>query len=153
MMLTHWRGMAVGLLLAVLAGKAWWFARQVNALSQENSTLSQQLQTDDTELKQQRAAIAANAAIDRQYTEELARAKSEINHLRVDVESGRRRLRIAATCTQRDTSASVVDDATSPRLTETAERDYFTLRERIALAGKQIAGLQGYVSKVCLAKG
>ncbi|CAI0987113.1 lysis protein [Serratia proteamaculans] len=149
MMLAHWRGMAIGLLLAVLAGKAWWFACQVDALSQENSTLSQQVQADNTKLKQQRSAIAANAAIDKQYTEELARAESEINHLRVDVESGRRRLHIAATCTQRDTSTSGVDDASRPRLTDAAQRDYFTLRERIALVGKQIAGLQAYISRVC----
>ncbi|MDU6443051.1 MAG: lysis system i-spanin subunit Rz, partial [Pantoea sp.] len=30
------------------------------------------------------------------------------------------------------------------------ERDYFTLRSRIALAGKQIAGLQQYINEQCL---
>ncbi|MGE7404811.1 lysis system i-spanin subunit Rz, partial [Serratia bockelmannii] len=33
-----------------------------------------------------------------------------------------------------------------------AQRDYFTLRERIEIANKQIAGLQDYINQVCLAK-
>ncbi|MGW4426322.1 lysis system i-spanin subunit Rz, partial [Streptosporangium sp. NPDC004631] len=32
------------------------------------------------------------------------------------------------------------------------QRDYFTLRERIEIANKQIAGLQDYINQVCLAK-
>lgn len=150
MMLAHWRGMAVGLLLAMLAGKAWWLARQVGMLSQENSTLSHRLQTDDIQLKQQQTAIAANAAIDKQYTGELARAKSEINHLRADVESGRRRLHIAATCTQRDTSTSGVDDASTAELTPDARQNYFRLREQLATSEKQILGLQDYINNICL---
>ncbi|WP_312158381.1 lysis system i-spanin subunit Rz, partial [Pantoea piersonii] len=31
-----------------------------------------------------------------------------------------------------------------------AERDYFTLRSRIELAAKQIAGLQQYIREQCL---
>lgn len=38
-----------------------------------------------------------------------------------------------------------MDDAASARLTDAAQRDYFTLRERIEVAGKQIAGLQDYI--------
>ncbi|WP_312110846.1 MULTISPECIES: lysis system i-spanin subunit Rz, partial [Pantoea] len=37
----------------------------------------------------------------------------------------------------------------SPGLTDSAERDYFTLRSRIELAGKQIAGLQQYITEQC----
>ncbi|ERM09608.1 endopeptidase [Pantoea agglomerans Tx10] len=43
-----------------------------------------------------------------------------------------------------------MDDATSARLTDAAQRDYFTLRERIEVAGKQIAGLQQYIKEKCL---
>ena len=36
------------------------------------------------------------------------------------------------------TTASGVDNATSPRLADTAERDYFTLRERLITMQKQL---------------
>jgi prophage endopeptidase len=43
-----------------------------------------------------------------------------------------------------------MDDATGPRLTDAAERDYFTLRERIETITKQLTGLQQYVREQCL---
>ena len=36
------------------------------------------------------------------------------------------------------TTASGVDNAASPRLADTAERDYFTLRERLIICAKQL---------------
>ena len=50
-----------------------------------------------------------------------------------DVAAGRRRLHIKAVCqsVREATTASGVDNAASPRLADTAERDYFTLRERL----------------------
>jgi prophage endopeptidase len=38
-----------------------------------------------------------------------------------------------------------VDDGSTARLTSAAERDYFTLRERIETITKQLTGLQAYV--------
>ena len=70
------------------------------------------------------------AALDAKYTKELADAKAENDALRDDVAAGRRRLHIKAVCQSvREATASGVDNATSPRLADTAERDYFTLRE------------------------
>ena len=70
------------------------------------------------------------AALDAKYTKELADAKAENDALRDDVAAGRRRLHIKAVCqsVREATTASSVDNATS-RLADTAERDYFTLRE------------------------
>ena len=64
------------------------------------------------------------------YTKELADAKAENDALRDDVAAGRRRLHIKAVCqsVREATTASGVDNAAS-RLADTAERDYFTLRE------------------------
>ena len=72
------------------------------------------------------------AALDAKYTKELADAKAENDALRDDVTAGRRQLpHIKAVCqsVREATTASGVDDAASPRLADTAERDYFTLRE------------------------
>ena len=74
------------------------------------------------------------AALDAKYTKELADAKAENDALRDDVAAGRRRLHIKAVCQSREaTTASGVDNAASPRLADTAERDYFTSERLITM--------------------
>ena len=41
------------------------------------------------------------------------------------------------------------DNAASPRLADTAERDYFTLRERLITMQKQLEGTQKYINEQC----
>ena len=45
--------------------------------------------------------------------------------------------------------ASGVDNAASPRLADTAEWDYFTLRERLITMQKQLEGTQKYINEQC----
>ncbi len=92
------------------------------------------------------------AALDAKYTKELADAKNTISDLRRDVDSGAKRLRVAATCTglRQATPAPGMDALTEPELTGSARRDYFTLRERIETVTKQLTGLQEYVRTQCL---
>ena len=92
------------------------------------------------------------AALDAKYTKELADAKNTISDLRRDVDSGAKRLRVAATCTgvHQAATASGMDALAEPELTGAARRDYFTLRERIATVTKQLTGLQAYVREQCL---
>ena len=66
------------------------------------------------------------AALDAKYTKELADAKAENDALRDDVAAGRRRLSAVRQSVREATTASGVDNAASPRLADTAERDYFT---------------------------
>ena len=71
------------------------------------------------------------AALDAKYTKELADAKAENDALRDDVAAGRRRVahqQIVSQCVK--PHASGMDNAASPRLADTAERDYFTPGER-----------------------
>jgi len=91
------------------------------------------------------------AALDEKYTKELADAKATIDQLHDDVATGKRRLQLNATCQKQSaTDTPGMDDAASARLTDAAQRDYFTLRERIEVARKQIAGLQQYILEQCL---
>ena len=90
------------------------------------------------------------ATLDAKYTQELADAQETINQLEHDVATGKRRLQLNATCKINSTGTSGMDDATSPRLTDSAERDYFTLRQRIETVTKQLTGLQEYVRTQCL---
>lgn len=92
------------------------------------------------------------AALDAKYTKELSDAKKTINDLRRDVDSGAKRLRIAATCpgVSKATSATGVDDAGAPELTPDARRNYFDHRDGIATADKMIRGMQDYIKEQCL---
>ncbi|WP_142503468.1 lysis protein [Lelliottia amnigena] len=91
------------------------------------------------------------AALDAKYTGELANAKATIDQLERDVASGKRRLQLNARCTTNGaTGTGGLGDASGPRLTEAAERDYFTLRERIITVTKQVGYLQDYIKEQCL---
>lgn len=91
------------------------------------------------------------AALDAKYTGELADAKATIDQLQRDVAVGKRRLQLNAKCHANGaTSTGGMGDASSPRLTDSAERDYFILRERIVTVTKQVGYLQEYVKKQCL---
>ncbi|EDH5324822.1 lysis protein [Salmonella enterica subsp. enterica serovar Poona] len=93
------------------------------------------------------------AALDAKYTKELADAKAENDALRDDVAAGRRRLLVNATCpavpTGKSTSAARVDNAARPRLADSAQRDYFTLKERVTTMQKQLEGAQDYIRTQC----
>ena len=91
------------------------------------------------------------AALDAKYTKDLANAQKNIAQLERDVAAGRKRLQLNATCPANGApGTSGVDDGAAPRLTDAAERDYFTLRKRIETVTKQLTGLQGYVNTQCL---
>ena len=117
--------------------------KKVSELKQATATITDM---------QQRQRAADVASLDAKYTKELADAKAENDALRDDVAAGRRRLHIKAVCqsVREATTASGVDNAASPRLADTAERDYFTLRERLVMMQTQLEGAQQYITEQCL---
>ncbi|MCX8302979.1 MULTISPECIES: lysis protein [Enterobacter] len=91
------------------------------------------------------------AALDAKYTKELADAKSQLEDLQRCVSSGKCGLHVNARCPANGTaSTGGLGDASTPRLTDSAERDYFTLRERITTVTKQVGYLQDYINIQCL---
>ncbi len=95
------------------------------------------------------------AELDRKHTQELTDAQNQIDALERDVTAGRMQLQLNARCPAavpagKTPGAARVDDATGARLTDTAIRDYYTLRKRIETARQQIAGLQDYIRQECL---
>lgn len=91
------------------------------------------------------------AALDAKYTQDLVDAKKQLDDLQRCVSSGKCGLHVNARCPANGTtSTSGMGDASSPRLTDSAERDYFTLRERIVTVTKQVGYLQDYISTQCL---
>ena len=155
-LLTNWRVVLAFMLVMLIAGlllavghyrdNAIGFQKQRN--EQKVLADSRQATIDDMQRRQQSVA-----AIDARYTKDLADAQKTISDLRRDVDSGAKRLRVSAKCDRPvsgKSSATRVDDDGSPRLTDAAQRDYFTLRERIETVTKQLTGLQDYVRQVCL---
>lgn len=91
------------------------------------------------------------AALDAKYTKDLADAKKQLDDLQRCVSDGKCGLRINAKCPANGaTSTGGMGDASGPRLTDSAERYYFTLRERIVTVTKQVGYLQDYINTQCL---
>ena len=89
------------------------------------------------------------AALDAKYTKLADAAKAENDALRDDVAAGRRRF-----CTSKQSVSQCVKPPPPPawimqppRLADTAERDYFTLRERLITMQKQLEGTQKYINE------
>ena len=90
------------------------------------------------------------AALDAKYTKELADAKAENDALRDDVLP-----LVVVGCTSKQSVSQCVKPPPPPawimhlpRLADTAERDYFTLRELITMQ-KQLEGTQKYINEQC----
>ncbi|HAW0616123.1 TPA: lysis protein [Escherichia coli] len=116
--------------------------KKARELEQANATIT------DMQVRQRDVA-----ALDAKYSRELADARAENETLRADVAAGHRSLRINATCpgpVREATGTSGVDNATGPRLADTAERDYFILRERLMTMQKQLEGAQEYIRTQCI---
>ncbi|MDM3071454.1 lysis protein [Citrobacter sp. Cf224] len=91
------------------------------------------------------------AALDAKYTGELADAKKQLDDLQRCVRDGKCGLRINAKCPANGaTGTGSLGDASGPRLTDAAQWDYFTLRERIVTVTKQVGYLQEYINTQCL---
>ncbi|MGP2851289.1 lysis protein [Serratia bockelmannii] len=142
--LPHWQAAIVAVVLCLLA----YFAISNQALRHERDKLQTANSQLTGQLDWQNGTQRAVAAIDEHRTQELNDAKNRIDDLQRLVAAGARKLQLAATCPT--TSAAGVANATGPRLTDAAERDYFRLRERIETTRSQIAGLQDYIRNVCL---
>ena len=91
------------------------------------------------------------AALDAKYTQALADAKKQLDDLQRCVRDGKCGLHVNARCPANGAaSTGGMGDASGPRLTDSAERDYFTLRERIVTVTKQVGYLQDYIKEQCL---
>ncbi|AFJ47280.1 lysis protein [Shimwellia blattae] len=142
-------------LIAVAGGLIW------SANHYRDKYLAEQKRADIAELGLKSATATITdmttrqrdvAALDAKYSRELADAQSQIETLRGDVATGKRRLQLAATCTQKasTTGAASLDDGESPQLTADAELNYWRLRAGIETITKQVTGLQQYIREQCL---
>ena len=153
----YWYAIVIAALVALAGSLYVDLAHEEKAHAETKEAYAQEKALEFNAAIKEKAQRDENAAkIDQKYAKELSDAKSEIDRLAADVRAGKRGLRIAATCTPATGAvteaqpAPSVDDGSSPRLTDAAQRDYFTLRAGIETATSQIGGLQEYVLNVCL---
>ncbi|EPK3135149.1 TPA: lysis protein [Enterobacter cloacae subsp. cloacae] len=148
----YWLQLMVVALIGVLAFFVNHYRDNAITYKDQRDKATEKLILANATIKDMQTRQRDVAALDAKYTKELSDAKKTINDLRRDVDSGVKRLRIAATCpgVHQAATASGMDALAEPELTGAARRDYFTLRERIATVTKQLTGLQAYVREQCL---
>lgn len=139
----------------LLVSMAWAINHYRNyaiAYKDQRDKATEKLSLANATIKDMQTRQRDVAALDAKYTKELSDAKKTINDLRRDVDSGAKRLRIAATCpgVPKATSAPGMDDAGAPELTPDARRNYFDHRNGILTADKMILGMQDYIKEQCL---
>ncbi|WP_394119315.1 lysis protein [Enterobacter soli] len=147
----YWLQLLVVALIGVLAFFVNHYRDNAITYKDQRDKAAKNLKLANATIKDMQVRQRDVAALDAKYTGEIANAQATIDQLERDVASGKRRLQLNATCAKDGkTSTTGVDDATGPRLTDSAERDYFTIRERIETVTKQLTGLQEYVREQCL---
>ena len=146
-----WRPLLLLAALVVFGALAFWYHGRAADEKQRADAAEHNLKLANDTISDMQARQRDVAALDAKYTKELADAQDNIDQLERDVAAGNKRLRLAATCGKNGaTGTTSVDDGTGPRLTDAAERDYFTLRSRIETVTRQLTGLQDYVREQCL---
>ncbi|EBL7480034.1 lysis protein [Salmonella enterica] len=152
----YWLQLSVTLLIAALAWATEHYRDNAIQYKSQRDTASRSLTLANGTITDMQTRQRDVAALDARYTKELADAKAENDALRGDVAAGRRRLLVNAACPAvpagKSTSAARVDNAARPRLADSAQRDYFTLKERVTTMQKQLEGAQDYIRTQCLAQ-
>ncbi|MGT5005387.1 lysis protein [Escherichia coli] len=146
----YWLQLLVVALIGVLVFFVNHYRDNAITYKDQRDKATEQLSLANANIKDMQTRQRDVAALDAKYTGELADAKATIDQLERDVATGKRRLQLNARCTANgETGTSGMGDATGPRLNDSAERDYFTLRERIITVTKQIGYLQDYINTQC----
>lgn len=146
-----WLPAVILAVIAVLSWKVNHYRDNAITYKDQRDKATEQLSLANVTIKDMQTRQRDVAALDAKYTGELADAKKQLDDLQHCIRTGKCGLRINAKCPANGTtSTGSMGDASSPRLNDSAERDYFTLRERIVTVTKQVNYLQEYISTQCL---
>ncbi|MGE5947753.1 lysis protein [Klebsiella pneumoniae] len=152
--MTRLTAIGSAVIISLIASMAWAIHHyRDNAITyrDQRDKAAEQLSLANATIKDMQTRQRDVAALDAKYTKELAYAKSQLDDLQRCVRDGKCGLRVNARCPANGaTSTGGLGDASGPRLTDSAERDYFILRERIITVTKQVGYLQDYIKEQCL---
>ncbi|AYY82137.1 MULTISPECIES: lysis protein [Proteus] len=150
----HWKLYIVIMIVGIVAGGCVLInaqAKRINALTENNKELTVTLEEQKAINTDYQARIERLNQLDIRHTQELVNAKNEISRLRDISERNPERVYIKAECPKSTSNSTTsMDDATTARPTDTAIRNYWLLRERIAESEQVILGLQDYIRTECV---
>ncbi|UFK95874.1 MULTISPECIES: lysis protein [Providencia] len=128
----------------------WKQHERIGELNTKNAELLVELAEQVKINEDYQERVQALHKLDTKHIQELTNANAEIDKLRIAAERNPERVYIRASCPKVETnSTSRVDDGTTARPTDSAIRNYWLLRERIAQSEQIIKGLQDYVTLEC----
>ncbi|HCT9023305.1 TPA: lysis protein [Proteus mirabilis] len=149
----HWKLYIVIVIMGIVAGGGVLINAQVkriNTLTEKNKELTATLEEQKAINTDYQVRIERLNQLDTRHTQELVNAKNEISQLRDLSERNPERVYIKANCPKSTNNPTTsMDDATTARPTDTAIRNYWLLRERIAQSEQVILGLQDYIRQEC----
>src|SRR5690606_28633604 len=145
-------------ILTLIAALLWWQVdRQAATITTVSSQLNMATARADSlrnTLRLQRELAADAADLDQRHTQALSDARAATARLAAAVATGERRSRVPAHCPSAGVpgtaSTAGMDDGEAAELTPAARQDYFALRGQVIRTEAALAGLQEYVSRVCL---
>lgn len=147
----YWLQLLVLVLIGVLAFFVNHYRDNAITYKDQRDKATKNLNLANATIKDMQVRQRDVAALDAKYTKELSDAKKQLDDLQRCVRDGKCGLHVNARCPANGaTSTGGLGDVTGPRLTDSAERDYFTLRERIVTVTKQVGYLQDYIKEQCL---
>ncbi|EMC7874449.1 lysis protein [Enterobacter roggenkampii] len=147
----YWLQLLVVALIGVLAFFVNHYRDNAITYKDQRDKATKNLRLANDTIKDMQVRQRDVAALDAKYTKELSDAKKRLDDLQHCVRDGKCGLHVNARCPANGTAVTGgMGDASSPRLTDSAERDYFTLRERIVTVTKQVGYLQDYIKDQCL---
>lgn len=150
----HWKFYIVIMIVGIVAGGCVLInaqAKRINTLTENNKKLTATLEEQKAINTDYQVRIERLNQLDTRHTQELVNAKNEIIRLRDISERHPERVYIKAECPKStDNPPSELANATTARPTDTAIRNYWLLRERIAESEQVILGLQDYIRTECM---
>ncbi len=151
----HWKLYIVIVIVGIVAGGCALInaqAKRINTLTENNKELTTALKEQKDINTDYQVRIERLNQLDTRRTQELVNAKNEISRLRDISERNPEWVYIKANCPKSTNNPTTsMGDATTARPTDTAIRNYWLLRERIAQSEQIIKGLQDYINTECLA--
>ncbi|WP_420042974.1 lysis protein [Escherichia coli] len=151
MLRRYWLQLIVVALIGVLALLVNHYRDNAITYKDQRDKATKSVRMANDTIKDMQTRQRDVAALDAKYTKDLADAKKQLDDLQRCVRTGKCGLHVNARCPANGaTSTGGLGDVTGPRLTDSAERDYFTLRERIVTVTKQVGYLQEYIKEQCL---
>ncbi|KAA0554473.1 lysis protein [Citrobacter braakii] len=147
----YWLQLSVVVLIGVLAFFVNHYRDNATEYKKQRDEKDQALNLANATITDMTTRQRDVAALDAKYTQDLADAKKQFDDLQRCVSDGKCGLRVNAKCPENGaTGTGSLGDASGPRLTDSAQRDYFTLRERIVTVTNQVGYLQEYINTQCL---